>query len=81
MGYVGVPHGVELDGEKFVHLHGGPAPVRRYLPELIKLVLDGKINPGKVFDLNLPLDQVAEGYLAMDERRAIKTLLRPNGTR
>ena len=60
-----------------VHLHGGPAPVRRFLPELIKLVWDGKINPGKVFDLTLPLDQVAEGYRAMDERRAIKTLLRP----
>ena len=64
-----------------VHLHGGPAPVRRYLPELIRLVLDGKINPGKVFDLTLPLDQVAEGYRAMDERRAIKTLLRPDGTK
>ena len=81
VGYVGVPHGVELDGEELffahVHLHGGPAPVRRYLPELIDLVLNGKINPGKVFDLTLPLDQVAEGYRAMDERRAIKTLLRP----
>lgn len=81
IGYVGVPHGVSLDGEKLffahVHLHGGPAPVRRYLPELIKLVLDGKINPGKVFDLTLPLAQVAEGYRAMDERRAIKTLLQP----
>lgn len=83
--YVGVPHGVELDGEQLffshVHLHGGPAPVRRYLPELIKLVLDGDINPGKVFDLTLPLDQVAEGYRAMDERRAIKTLLYPNGNK
>src|SRR6059036_1973717 len=83
VGYVGVPHGVELDGEKLfyahVHLHGGPAPVRRYLPDLIKLVLDGKINPGRVFDLTLPLDQVAEGYRAMDERRAIKTLLRTKG--
>ena len=79
--YVGVPHGVELDGQALffshVHLHGGPAPVRRYLPELMKLVLDGKINPGKVFDLVLPLEQVAEGYRAMDERRAIKALLRP----
>lgn len=79
--YVGVPHEVELNGwELFfahVHLHGGPAPVRRYLPELIDLVLNRKINPGKVFDLTLPLDQVAEGYRAMDERRAIKTLLRP----
>lgn len=78
--YVGVPHGVELDGTELffahIHLHGGPAPVRRYLPELIKLVLNEKINPGKVFDLTLPLNQVAEGYRAMDERRAIKTLLR-----
>ncbi|MEO7041875.1 MAG: IMP dehydrogenase, partial [Gemmatimonadaceae bacterium] len=58
-----------------IHLHGGPAPVRRYLPNLIELVLSGKIHPGKVFDLTLPLNQVAEGYRAMDERRAIKTLL------
>jgi len=82
--YVGVPHGVELDGAGLffahVHLHGGPAPVRRYLPELIDLVLKEKINPGKVFDLTLPLDQVAEGYRAMDERRAIKTRLRTDGT-
>ncbi|HKQ86247.1 MAG TPA: zinc-dependent alcohol dehydrogenase family protein [Candidatus Acidoferrales bacterium] len=81
IGYVGVPHGVSLDGEHLffshVHLHGGPAPVRRYLPDLINLVLDRKINPGKVFDLVLPLDQVAEGYRAMDERRAIKALLKP----
>jgi threonine dehydrogenase-like Zn-dependent dehydrogenase len=81
VGYVGVPHGVELNCEELfyehVKLHGGPAPVRRYLPELIDLVWSGKINPGKVFDLTLPLDQVAEGYRAMDERRAIKTLLRP----
>src|SRR5438093_11187665 len=80
-GYVGVPHGVELDGEELffthVHIHGGPAPVRRFLPELIDLVWNRKINPGKVFDLTLPLEQVAEGYRAMDERRAIKTLLRP----
>jgi threonine dehydrogenase-like Zn-dependent dehydrogenase len=79
--YVGVPHGVQLDGQQLffehVHLHGGPAPVRRYLPELIDLVLNGKINPGKVFDLTLPLAQVAEGYRAMDERRAIKAFLRP----
>ncbi len=79
--YVGVPHGVELNGEELffehVHLHGGPAPVRRYLPKLIDLVMTGKINPGKVFDLVLPLEQVAEAYRAMDERRAIKALLRP----
>ncbi len=81
VGYVGVPHGVELNGEDLfythVRLHGGPAPVRRFLPELIELVWSGKINPGRVFDLTLPLDQVAEGYRAMDERRAIKVLLRP----
>lgn len=81
--YVGVPHGVEFQGEKLfythVHLHGGPAPVRRYLPKLIELVLEGKIDPGKVFDLRLPLEQVAEGYRAMDERRAIKSLLIPGG--
>jgi threonine dehydrogenase-like Zn-dependent dehydrogenase len=79
--YVGVPHGLELSGQQLffthVHLHGGPAPVRRYLPTLIDLVLNKKINPGKVFDLVLPLAQVAEGYRAMDERRAIKTLLMP----
>jgi threonine dehydrogenase-like Zn-dependent dehydrogenase len=79
VGYVGVPHGVELDGQQLffshVHLHGGPAPVRRFLPKLIDLILNRTINPGKVFALTLPLDQVAEGYRAMDERRAIKTLL------
>jgi len=83
VGYVGVPHGVTLDGAdlffRHVRLLGGPAPVRRYLPQLIDLVFAGTINPGKVFDLVLPLDQVAEGYRAMDERRAIKTLLRPSG--
>jgi len=81
VGYVGVPHGVELDGEKLffshVHLHGGPAPVRRFLPELVDLVWNKKINPGKVFDLTLPLRQVADAYRAMDERRAIKVLLHP----
>jgi threonine dehydrogenase-like Zn-dependent dehydrogenase len=81
VGYVGVPHGVSLDGTELffthVRLHGGPAPVRRYLPDLIELVWSRKIEPGKVFDLTLPLDQVAEAYRAMDERRAIKALLRP----
>lgn len=82
IGFVGVSHGVQLPGlELFfaeVHLLGGPAPVRRFLPELIDLIWKGKIDPGKVFDLTLPLDQVAEGYRAMDERRAIKTLLVPS---
>jgi threonine dehydrogenase-like Zn-dependent dehydrogenase len=81
VGYVGVAHGVELPGEELffaeVHLHGGPAPVRRFLPELIDLIWNRTIDPGTVFDLELPLDQVAEGYRAMDERRAIKTLLHP----
>ncbi len=79
--YVGVPHGVAFKGEELfftlVHLQGGPAPVRRYLPKLIDLVLSQKIHPGKVFDLTLPLQEVAEAYRAMDERRAIKALLRP----
>jgi threonine dehydrogenase-like Zn-dependent dehydrogenase len=81
VGYVGVSHGVALDGlELFfshVHLHGGPAPVRQYLPELIDLIWNRTIDPGRVFDLELPLDQAAEAYKAMDERRAIKALLRP----
>jgi threonine dehydrogenase-like Zn-dependent dehydrogenase len=81
IGYVGVPHGVALEGDKLfyahVHLHGGPAPVRRYLPKLIDLVWNRSIAPGKVFDLELPLAEVAEGYRAMDTRRAIKALLRP----
>ncbi len=79
--FVGVPHGVEFDGQELffahVHLHGGPAPVRRYLPELIDLVWNRKSDPGKVFDLTLPLERVAEGYRAMSERRAIKALLLP----
>jgi threonine dehydrogenase-like Zn-dependent dehydrogenase len=79
--YVGVPHDVSLDGAdlfyRHVHLHGGPAPVRRYLPQLIDLVWNRRVRPGKVFDLELPLDKVAEGYRAMDERKAIKALLRP----
>jgi threonine dehydrogenase-like Zn-dependent dehydrogenase len=81
VGYVGVAHGVELPGTELfyshVHLHGGPAPVRRFLPELIDLIWNRQIDPGRVFDLALPLEQAAEGYRAMDERRAIKTLLRP----
>jgi threonine dehydrogenase-like Zn-dependent dehydrogenase len=80
IGYVGVPHGVQFDGQQLffaqVGMLGGPAPVRRFLPHLIDLVLSRRINPGKVFDLELPLADVAEGYRAMDERRAIKTLLR-----
>jgi threonine dehydrogenase-like Zn-dependent dehydrogenase len=81
VGFVGVPHDVEINGQELffshVGLRGGPAPVRRFLPDLIARVLNGRMNPGKVFDLTLPLDQVAEGYRAMDERRAIKTLLLP----
>ncbi|MFI1360592.1 zinc-dependent alcohol dehydrogenase family protein [Streptomyces sp. NPDC020898] len=81
VGFVGVPHDVAIDGQELffshVGLRGGPAPVRRYLPDLVDRVLSGRINPGRVFDLTLPLDQVAEGYRAMDERRAIKALLKP----
>jgi threonine dehydrogenase-like Zn-dependent dehydrogenase len=81
VGYVGVAHDVQLPGEELffshVHLHGGPAPVRRFLPELIDLIWNRRIDPGKVFDLTLPLDEAAAGYDAMDSRRAIKVLLRP----
>jgi threonine dehydrogenase-like Zn-dependent dehydrogenase len=81
VGYVGVTHEVAIPGMELffshVHLHGGPAPVRRFLPDLMDRVWTGKIQPGKVFDLELPLNEAAAGYQAMDERRAIKVLLRP----
>ena len=81
VGFVGVPHGVELPVRRMfgknIGLAGGMAPVRAYLPELMKLVLDGRINPGLVFDSTLPLSEVAEGYRAMDERRSVKVLLQP----
>ncbi|MCP2262690.1 zinc-dependent alcohol dehydrogenase family protein [Promicromonospora thailandica] len=81
VGFVGLSHDVHLDGlELFystVHLHGGPAPVRRFLPELVRLIWDRTIDPGQVFDLTLPLEQAADGYRAMDERRATKVLLTP----
>ena len=81
VGYVGVSHDVSLPGGELffaeVHLHGGPAPVRRFLPELIDLIWNRAIDPGAVFDLTLPLDEAAEGYRAMDERRAIKVMLTP----
>ena len=80
IGYVGVPHGVTFDGQQMFfaqkRMLGGPAPVRRFLPDLMNRVMQGKIAPGKVFDLVLPISEVAEGYRAMDERRAIKTMLR-----
>ena len=80
VGYVGVFHDdVAIPGDELffsgVHLHGGPAPVRRFLPDLIDLIWNRKIDPGRVFDLALPVQRAAEGYRAMDERRAIKVLL------
>jgi threonine dehydrogenase-like Zn-dependent dehydrogenase len=81
VGFVGVLHDVELPMDEFfyshVHVHGGPAPVRRFLPELVDLIWNRQIDPGKVFDLTLPLEEVAEGFRAMAERRAIKALLLP----
>ncbi|WP_395692049.1 zinc-dependent alcohol dehydrogenase family protein [Nocardioides sp.] len=81
VGFVGAPHGVELPVRRmFTHnigLAGGMAPTRRYMPELLALVLDGTIEPGRVFDATMGLDDVAEGYRAMDERRAIKVLIEP----
>ncbi|MGO3147536.1 MAG: zinc-dependent alcohol dehydrogenase family protein [Leucobacter sp.] len=79
VGFVGVSHGVELEGQLLfrsgVHLHGGPAPVRRYLPDHVERIMSGKIHPGEVFDVSMPFGDAAEGYRAMDERRAIKVML------
>lgn len=81
LGYVGVSHDVQLPGDELffseIHLHGGPAPVRRFLPDLIDRIWRREIDPGRVFDLELPLTDAADGYKAMDQRRAIKVLLRP----
>ncbi len=81
MGFVGVGHGVALDGMDLfwglAHVHGGPAPVREYLPELLDLIWSREIEPGNVFDLTLPLEEAADAYRAMDQRDAIKVLLRP----
>jgi threonine dehydrogenase-like Zn-dependent dehydrogenase len=81
VGYVGVAHDVALPGDELffshVHLHGGPAPVRRFLPDLIDRIWNRGIRPGRVFDLELPLDEATAGYRAMDSRQAIKVLLRP----
>src|SRR3954452_14438652 len=79
IGMVGLSHDVQIPGDELlfslVHIHGGPAPVRRFLPQHMELIGNGTIEPGKVFDLTLPLEEIAEGYRAMDDRRAIKTLL------
>jgi threonine dehydrogenase-like Zn-dependent dehydrogenase len=81
VGYVGVTHDVALAGQELffshVHMHGGPAPVRRFLPDLMDRIWNRRIRPGRVFDLELPLDDAAAGYQAMDSRQAIKVLLRP----
>ena len=81
VGFVGLTHDVAVPGMdlfwSLAHVHGGPAPVRRFLPELVDLIWNREIDPGKVFDVQLPLDEAAEGYRAMDEREAIKVLLRP----
>jgi threonine dehydrogenase-like Zn-dependent dehydrogenase len=79
VGYVGVAHGVDLPGEELffsaVHLHGGPAPVRRFLSDLIDLIWNRNINPGKVFDMTLSLQDAADGYRAMNQRHAVKVVL------
>ncbi len=69
------------DGTLAAKQLGGPAPVRRYLPHLIRLIWDRAIDPGKVFDLTLPLEDAAEGHRAMAERRATKVLLTLDRTR
>jgi threonine dehydrogenase-like Zn-dependent dehydrogenase len=81
VGFVGVAHDVAVPGMELfwslVHLHGGPAPVRRFLPELIDLIWSRQIDPGRVFDLELPLEDAPAAYEAMDQRTAIKVLLQP----
>ena len=81
MGYVGVSHDVQLPGDELffglIHLHGGPAPVRRFLPDLVRRIWDREIDPGKVFDRVLPLEEAAEAYRLMDQREAVKVMLRP----
>ena len=80
VGYVGVPHGVEFPVETLFYankgVRGGPAPARAYIPALLEDVLEGRIQPGRVFDFATDLDGVGEAYAAMDARRAIKSLLR-----
>ena len=80
VGRVGVPHDVTIDGEatffRNIGMRGGPAPARHYQPQLVQAVLDGEIHPGKVFDLVTDLDHIADAYAAMDERRAIKALIK-----
>ena len=81
VGYVGITHDVSLSGMELcfshVHFHGGPTPVRRFLPDLMERVQNRQIQPGNVFDLELPFVDAAAGYRAMDTRRPIKLLLRP----
>jgi threonine dehydrogenase-like Zn-dependent dehydrogenase len=80
VGAVGAPHDVEVPIDtvifRNVGLRGGVAPARSYIPELLDAVLEGRINPGRVFDFEADLDHIAEAYRAMDERRAIKSLVR-----
>ncbi|MFF6775206.1 zinc-dependent alcohol dehydrogenase family protein [Streptomyces sp. NPDC012637] len=83
VGYVGVPHGshtgldLSVMFDRNIALHGGVAPVRAYIPELLPDVLDGTIDPSPVFDLTVGLDGVPGGYKAMDERTALKVLVKP----
>jgi alcohol dehydrogenase len=80
---VGVPHGPAEDGLDIMSLfyknaafRGGPAPVRAYMEELMEDVLQGTLDPSPVFDMRVDLDGVPEGYAAMDERRALKVMVR-----
>jgi threonine dehydrogenase-like Zn-dependent dehydrogenase len=82
IGFVGSPSGgSELNMRqlfnKNITIGGGMAPARTYIPELLEDVLAGTINPGRVFDVEMPLEDAPEAYRAMDARRAVKVLLRP----
>ena len=77
---MGVPHGVQIPVEDIfyrnVGVHGGPAPARAYMPELLDDILKGHINPGRVFDFTTDLNDIEQDYSAMNERRAIKSLVK-----
>ena len=82
IGRVGVPHypGIAAWEPTFygnITISGGPAPTRAYIPELLPDVLEGRMDPGRVFDRTIGIDEVPDGYRAMDKREAIKVMIKP----
>jgi threonine dehydrogenase-like Zn-dependent dehydrogenase len=82
IGRVGVPHyeGTPASQQAFyrnISVGGGPAPVRAYIDTLLPDILEGRIQPGRVFDRTIGLEEVPDGYRAMNEREALKIMVRP----